>query len=160
MLLHQSLRRHPVTYCAHCAKPVSVRRTRRRLCRRCYGSPADGNTFPGVRAQYCQTGSLASLHGEDTNKRDFAGPAPLPPRTQLDPGPAKVSVLQARAKRRQALFRPDDPSFPVHMPDPAKDWNALWLWRLLIALNPAIAEDLEVIGDPSSLDALGMAGVA
>lgn len=133
----------PVTACRHCGKTCSSRRVRRGLCRRCYGSPQDGNSFPGVRSLYGQTGSLARLRGASTRRRDFSGPAPLPVPTPLDPGKDKVDTLAERARLRQSLFHRRDPAFPIHLPDPEKDWNAMQLWRILVQLNPSILEDLE-----------------
>jgi hypothetical protein len=144
--LYQSLRLHPVTTCIHCGKPVSVARRRRGLCRRCYGGQPR-NTFRGVRSSYPTTIPTLPPQWESTHNRDFSGPArPAPKRSTAEPGPSKLTVLEARARRQEALFRADEPSYPVHMPDPEKDWNAMRLWRLLVAINPSLLDDFQPAG--------------
>lgn len=129
--------------CQHCGKSVSARRVRRGLCRRCYGSPQDGYSFSGVRAEYGhrytnRAGQVGSQQSTDhPHKRDFSGPAPLPTRQPVEPGPQKLETLSARAQHRQALFHPEEPSHPLEIPR-LNDYNRLWVWRLLIAADPSI----------------------
>jgi hypothetical protein len=79
--------------CRHCEKTPANRP--RGLCWSCYYTP-------GVRELY----PSACVRGIE----DFLGKAPLPPApTDALPGsPEKVAILEERARRRQALWHPDD----------------------------------------------------
>jgi hypothetical protein len=62
---------------------------------------------PGVRALYPSTSKYARRgHGI------FAGKAPLPPfpTTALPGTPAKIAILEERARLKQCLWHPDDAS--------------------------------------------------
>jgi hypothetical protein len=82
--------------CRHCHKTPSNRP--RGLCWTCYYTP-------GVRELFPSTSKFARR-----GLGNFCGSAPLPEfPTQAMPGSdAKVLVLIERARRRQALFHPDD----------------------------------------------------
>jgi hypothetical protein len=82
--------------CRHCGRVPSNRP--RGLCWSCYYKP-------GVRDLYPSTSKFAR-RGLD----DFNGRVPLPPApTEAAPGsPEKVAVLMERARKRQALWHPDD----------------------------------------------------
>lgn len=82
--------------CRHCRKS-SVNRPRG-LCWSCY-------YHPGVKELYPSTSKYARR-----GVGNFAGAAPLPPNpTTAIPGtPAKVAVLEQRAKLGQALYHPAD----------------------------------------------------
>ncbi len=85
--------------CRHCGRGAVNRP--RGLCWSCYYTP-------GLRELYPSTSKFAA-HGV----RDFNGRAPLPsqPTLALPGTPEKVRILEQRARRRQALWHPDDASF-------------------------------------------------
>jgi hypothetical protein len=87
--------------CRHCGRVPSIRP--RGLCWSCYYSP-------GLRDQYPSTCKFAR-RGLD----DFNGRVPLPPEpTSAPPGsPEKVAILMERARKRQALWHPDDAPMDV-----------------------------------------------
>jgi hypothetical protein len=84
--------------CRHCGR-AKVNRPRG-LCWSCYYTP-------GLRDRYPSTSKFGRR-----GIGDFNGKVPLPPEpTSALPGtPEKVSVLEQRARRRQALWHPGDAS--------------------------------------------------
>ena len=87
--------------CRHCGRVPSNRP--RGLCWSCYYKP-------GVRELYPSTSKFARRGLDDFNGRAAAPAAP----TEAAPGsPEKILVLMERARKRQALWHPDDAPMDV-----------------------------------------------
>jgi hypothetical protein len=120
---------------------------RRGLCRKCYyGSwykPGCTKRLPGVAEKYGYTGTLQNMDGPIWTQ-DIRGPVPVPGPTAAEPGsPEKRLVIfrRARSRPRQALFHREDPALPLR--ELAMAPRLAWLWRLLIGVDPTIADVLK-----------------
>jgi hypothetical protein len=124
--------------CLHCGRLCPVHKLRRGLCRSHDGGC---HTIPKVRDRYGYTGTLRHLDGPIWTQ-DVRGPVPQPPPTSADPGtPEKRAAIFRRARKRQALFHREDPALPLR--ELAMAPRLAWLWRLLIGVDPTIADVLK-----------------
>ena len=88
--------------CQHCGKPLILRP--RRLCWKCYYTPAIREQYPTRRNQY----SAEPRHRP--GEFDLLGRRPRARRrVEASPGsPEKIAELALRFERKQNLWRPDD----------------------------------------------------
>lgn len=91
--------------CRHCS--VRVANACRQLCKTCYGIEAIRTMYPPL-VTYTLRRGLESTNGSEA--QTYERPLPPLPTAALPGTEDKIDVMAERARQRQCIWHPDDPS--------------------------------------------------